>query len=94
MRFEFFIGADADLSLKHAKFILNSQRCIEDYPNLHGAFDFIGDDEEEAVECGARIYSMICESECMDKEEASEALQYALFEGHGLNPDLRIISFA
>ena len=95
-RFSFFLGADADFPIRKTISILNSSRCIGDYPEIEGSFahlDLSADDCAEAVcESGERVYSLIAESEIMDSDEAHEALCYALFEGGSLNPDLRIIS--
>lgn len=96
--FTFFLNADNDLPLHKLADVLRSQRCVMDYEELDGACAHLCDDEDEAAEVKAEnndsIYLIECDSEIMDKEEALEALSYALFEGGGLNPDLKIRSIA
>lgn len=96
--FSFFLNADNDLPLHKLADVLRSQRCVMDYDELDGACSHLCDDESEAAEVQAEnsdtIYLIECDSAIMDKDDAMEALNYALFEGGGLNPDLKIRSIA
>ena len=96
--FKFFLNADHDLALHKLGDVLRSQRCIADYDELDGACSNLASDEADAKEVQAdnqdSIYIIECDSEVMDESEANEALCYALFEGGGLNPDLKIRSIS
>lgn len=100
-RFTFFLGADPQLGempglISRLIHVLNSRGSLDDDSiGLMAHLDSDNDDCAEAVcESGERIYSLICESDVMDTDEAHEALCYALFEGGSLNPDLRIIDLS
>lgn len=97
MKYEFLIAADADLPTRKALSILNSRRCMNDYEELAGSVEGFchvdNEAAEEIVEWGARVYHLHCEAEShMGLDDVCEALEYALMQGGGLNPDVRIVS--